>query len=123
MNADTYDRWIAGIVPVRITEKELVLGVSNDMFCDWLSNHYKDVILETLQKTSGLTRRLVFESGHEKPRETVSAAAALDEEVAVSEEASAEECSSEEKTSEETVSELSPASEAPSAEEGSSEES
>ena len=77
MNADTYDRWIAGIVPVRITEKELVLGVSNDMFCDWLSNHYKDVILETLQKTSGLTRRLVFESGHEKPRETVSAAAVV----------------------------------------------
>ena len=77
MNADTYDRWIAGIVPVRITEKELVLGVSNDMFCDWLSNHYKDVISETLEKTSGLKRRLVFESGHEKPQETVTAEAVV----------------------------------------------
>lgn len=76
-NADTYDRWFAGIVPVRMTEKELVLGVSNDMFCDWLDNHYKDVILEALKKTCDLTRRIVFESGHEKPRETVSAAAVV----------------------------------------------
>ena len=72
MNADTYDRWFAGIVPVRMTETELILGVSNEMFSEWMSNHYTDVIQTTLQESSGLIRHIVFESGHEKPREVVS---------------------------------------------------
>ena len=71
MNANTYDLWIEGIVPVHLTETEIVLGVSNDFLRDWMSNHFVDVIGEKLFETSGLRRRVTFESGHEKPRAEV----------------------------------------------------
>ena len=71
MNKNTYDLWIEGIVPVHLTETEFVLGVSNDFLRDWMSNHFVDVIGDKLFETAGLRRRVTFESGHEKPRETV----------------------------------------------------
>ena len=41
LNEDTYDRWISGIVPLDIGEKVCLLGVSNEIFCDWLSGIYR----------------------------------------------------------------------------------
>ena len=66
MNADTYDRWMAGIVPVRFEDNGVaVLGHSNELFCDWLSNNYSDVIAEELEKVAGMRLKLIFEPGHQ----------------------------------------------------------
>ena len=53
LNADTYERSIAQIVPVRIEGKTIVLGVSYGIFCEWLVANYKDIIAEALQKATG----------------------------------------------------------------------
>ncbi len=65
LNEDTYDRWIAGINPVRMDNRTLVLGVSNDVFSEWLNTNYRDVIREAFEKHTGLGVRVVFEGGHE----------------------------------------------------------
>jgi chromosomal replication initiator protein len=65
LNADTYERWIANIVPVRIEGKSIVLGVSNDLFNLWLSANYKDLIAECMLQSCGCKLKIVFESGHE----------------------------------------------------------
>lgn len=64
LNADTYERSIAQIVPVRIEGKTIVLGVSYGIFCEWLVANYKDIIAEALQKTTGKKWKIVFEGGH-----------------------------------------------------------
>ncbi len=65
LNADCYERWIANIVPVRLENKVFTLGVSNDIFCDWLKEHYKDLIENALQSSFGQRLKVVFEKGHE----------------------------------------------------------
>lgn len=65
LNADTYERWIANIVPVRIEAKNIILGVSNDLFNLWLSANYKDLIAECMLQSCGCKLKIVFESGHE----------------------------------------------------------
>ena len=67
LNEDTYDRWIAGIVPLRIDERKCVLGVSNEMFSDWLNINYKDLITSVLEELLGYSPTLTFESGHGAP--------------------------------------------------------
>ena len=64
LNADTYERSIAHIVPVRAEDKNIVLGVSYDVFCEWLVANYKDIIAEALQKATGQKWKIIFESGH-----------------------------------------------------------
>ena len=66
VNADTYDRWMAGIVPLRLEENDTVavLGVSNDLFSDWLRDNYSDLIRETLLTASGLALKVRYESGY-----------------------------------------------------------
>lgn len=64
LNADTYERSIAQIVPVRIEGKTIVLGVSYGIFCEWLVANYKDIIAEALQKATGKKWKIVFEGGH-----------------------------------------------------------
>lgn len=65
LNADTFDRWIVDIVPLRLEDGDkAVLGVSNDLFSDWLSTYYSEVINETLESVSGRKLKVVFECGH-----------------------------------------------------------
>ena len=66
LNEDTYDRWIAGIVPLTVDENTLRLGVSNDIFSEWLTNNYQDLIVSVLEETAGKRFRIAFESGHER---------------------------------------------------------
>ena len=68
LNADTFDRWIAGIVPLSIDETSCRLGVSNDMFCEWLANNYQDVISTAVREVTGHPHKIIFESGHEAVR-------------------------------------------------------
>ncbi len=75
LNPDTFDRWIAGIVPLALDGGTCRLGVSNDMFCEWLANHYQDIIAQALEKAAGRPLKVVFESGHDRPRPAVVRAA------------------------------------------------
>jgi chromosomal replication initiator protein len=81
LNADTYERWIANIVPVRIEAKNIILGVSNDLFNLWLTNNYKDLIAECMLQSCGCKLKIVFESGHEavQPKPAPDSSDALDE--------------------------------------------
>ena len=65
LNEDTYDRWIAGIVPLSVDGNSFRLGVSNDIFSEWLSANYKDVIRTAIEEATGKPYQVVFESGHE----------------------------------------------------------
>lgn len=90
VNADTYDRWMAGIVPLRLEENDTVavLGVSNDLFGDWLQDNYSDLIRETLLTASGLALKVKYETGYTPdvppaPTATVASAVAAEEPVGV----------------------------------------
>ena len=65
LNEDTYDRWIAGIVPLSVEGSSFRLGVSNDIFSEWLAANYQDVIRTAIEETTGKPYQVVFESGHE----------------------------------------------------------
>ncbi len=65
LNEDTYDRWISGIVPLNIDEKSCTLGVSNDIFSDWLRMNYKDLLMSVISDVTGRPVQIIFESGHE----------------------------------------------------------
>ena len=63
LNEDTYDRWIAGIIPLSLENNTLKLGVSNDIFCEWLTTNYKAVIREKAEQIRGHQVKVQFESG------------------------------------------------------------
>ncbi len=64
LNEDTYDRWMAGIRPVGISGQRCRLGVSNELFREWLSNNYKEMIEDLISAEHGRDLKVVFESGH-----------------------------------------------------------
>lgn len=74
LNADTYDRWISGIVPLRLEGGVAYLGVSSELFSEWLTNHYSDLIRESIETSCGLRLKVVFESGHELPEQRIEVA-------------------------------------------------
>ncbi len=66
LNENTYDRWIAGIVPLKVEDHTLLLGVSNETFCDWLADNYHDLIRDMFEQSTGMGIRTIrFEGGHE----------------------------------------------------------
>lgn len=67
LNDDTYDRWIAGIIPISLDQRHLTLGVSNDVFSEWLSANYKGLIEDIFAKSTGTQVKIRFESGHDAP--------------------------------------------------------
>lgn len=75
LNEDTYDRWISGIVPLELDGRHLRLGVSNDIFCEWLNSNYKGLIEEIHCKGTGTPVKVVFESGHDAPDSETAASA------------------------------------------------
>ena len=76
LNEDTYDRWISGIVPLDLSDKACLLGVSNEIFCDWLTMNYRDLIVSALAEVTGRQLKISFESGHEAMAKAVEAAEA-----------------------------------------------
>lgn len=65
MDAATFAMWIADIVPVRLEEKCLVLGVSENVFTDWLEENYGSLIASTAQEECGRKLKICFEKGYE----------------------------------------------------------
>ena len=64
LDADTYQRWILNIVPVRLDCADIILGVPNGTFKEWLSFNYKGLIEEAILNTASLKLNVVFESGY-----------------------------------------------------------
>ncbi len=64
LDADTYQRWILNIVPVRLDCTDIVLGVPTGTFREWLSINFKGLIEEAILKTASLKLNVVFESGY-----------------------------------------------------------
>ncbi len=75
-----YEQYFAGMVPVRLDEHCLVLGVSNDFFADWVEEGYAALINESLSNIDGIDYTHSFESGYQPvevekvPEEAVAAA-------------------------------------------------
>jgi chromosomal replication initiator protein len=66
LNENTYDRWIAGIVPLKVEDHILLLGVSNETFCDWLADNYHDLIRDMFEQSTGMGIKTIrFEGGHD----------------------------------------------------------
>jgi chromosomal replication initiator protein len=68
LNEDTYDRWISGIVPLGLEQKTCRLGVSNDIFCEWLGNNYRELMTSALEEELGFRCLIEFVAGHESSR-------------------------------------------------------
>lgn len=66
MAADTYNRYIAAIVPVSMEGSVCKLGVGSMFFADWLRGAYLDLISESLAEITGVSGiEIEFEDGHE----------------------------------------------------------
>ena len=67
-NEGCYRQWGSRIVPVRFGENgELVLGVEDDYFGDWVTNYFSDMLTEALRNIDGVTYGFSFEAGHTPP--------------------------------------------------------
>ncbi len=49
-----FQQWFANIVPVDVEEQELHLGVSDDFFADYLTEHYGDMLRQALADIDGI---------------------------------------------------------------------
>lgn len=59
IHKNTYDSWFSGLVPIKIESNTIFIGVTDDYFASWLSEHYGDVLLEALAFSA--QRELQFE--------------------------------------------------------------
>ena len=44
-----YMQWFAAIVPIRMEDRKIILGVSDDLFANWLTDNYQDYLCEGLE--------------------------------------------------------------------------
>jgi chromosomal replication initiator protein len=61
LNKETYERWIADIVPLRMEKDIVFLGVYGNVFGEWLTQNYKDLIASVLTDVMGETMKVTFE--------------------------------------------------------------
>ena len=61
LNSDVFARWIAVIVPGRISDNTIVLNVSNNFYQSWLEENYLPLIKETVNEVCGREMKVVFE--------------------------------------------------------------
>ena len=63
---DTYTQWFESVVPVRMNDGSLILGVCDEMFASWFENSYSDIIAEGLAAAAGRPVKFGIEAGHLK---------------------------------------------------------
>ena len=68
---DTYVQWFESVVPVRMDDDSIVLGVCDEMFASWFENSYSDLIAEGLAAAAGRTLKFAIEAGYRKTPLTV----------------------------------------------------
>lgn len=64
LNEDTFDRWMAGIVPLGMNDSHITLGVSNEIICLFLQRNYYSLIADAIGDLVKKPVTLSFESGH-----------------------------------------------------------
>ncbi len=74
-----YEQWFGSIVPVRFDGEQIVLGVSDDFFADWLKDHFGDILTDALCEAASCKISFILETGHVKVDE-IKASAELDAE-------------------------------------------
>ena len=79
----TFSQWFEGIIPVRMEDHKIILGVSDEYFGQWLYNSYSDIISEGLREAAGEAVEFDLESGHQAvfPEEEECAAAPAEPEI------------------------------------------
>ncbi|MFA6101240.1 MAG: chromosomal replication initiator protein DnaA [Victivallaceae bacterium] len=60
----TYEQWFGSIVPVRLDGEQIVLGVSDDFFADWLKENFGDILTDALSESAGHKIAFTLETGH-----------------------------------------------------------
>lgn len=63
LNAEIYERWINGIVPISISDDSVEMGVPDEFFADWLHTHFEDLILDALKKVAGNDFTISYKTG------------------------------------------------------------
>ncbi len=63
--ARVFAQWFEGIIPIRMEENKIILGVSDDYFEQWLGENYSDIIADGLQEAAGKPVKFKLESGHQ----------------------------------------------------------
>ena len=60
----TYEQWFGSIVPVRFDGEQIILGVSDDFFADWLKENFGDILADALNESAGHKISFTLETGH-----------------------------------------------------------
>lgn len=64
LSIDSFQQWFHCIVPVSVTDSEIILGVSDDFFADWLSEHYGDILADAVKSAADSVLKVKFETGY-----------------------------------------------------------
>ena len=68
LNPQVFDRWIAPIEPVSVSDQAITLGVPDDFFKNWIVDHYSGIISIALKEiTDSLDFKVQFETVSELP--------------------------------------------------------
>lgn len=59
-----YEQWFANMLPLRVDDSTLVLGVTDDFFAEWVEQSYSTQIAEALSNINGKDYLHSFEAGH-----------------------------------------------------------
>lgn len=63
-NSSAYDQWFKIITPIAIDAKQLVLGVPNDFYAEWVLKNFMDLLEEGLALCGYAGAKVVFEPGY-----------------------------------------------------------
>ncbi|OGV54673.1 MAG: hypothetical protein A2017_19335 [Lentisphaerae bacterium GWF2_44_16] len=64
LSITAFEQWFQCIVPVTLSKDNIILGVSDDFFADWLKTHYEDVLSEAVNEAAGKKLSIKFETGY-----------------------------------------------------------
>ncbi len=64
VSPNIFDQFFANLIPIRMEDSCLVLGVAEDFFGDWVRNSYGVDIEEALRDIAGHDYRFLLEAGH-----------------------------------------------------------
>ncbi|MEA2012726.1 MAG: chromosomal replication initiator protein DnaA [Verrucomicrobiota bacterium] len=69
LNTDSYNRWILGITPIKLSVEKCLLGISSNTFGLWLEDNYYDIISESISFVTGFDSvNLFFETVKKKKK-------------------------------------------------------
>lgn len=64
ISKNAYEQWFSGITPLKIEGDSIHLGVSDDIYAEWLMRNFSDVLADSLNETAGRKFSFVIVTGH-----------------------------------------------------------